>query len=447
MQVLKALWNTEDNEAWNQIKRRLHISNIKDTPSTNTSVTSGIAQELLQPSSSIVILNCGTRDTRAQAYKKDGTGVVRVLGEDKKPRGSFSSLVIGDVYQPKDEITGITVAQLRELVKKGLPEFVKDHKPSQGVVAVITGTVRNAWESASKEDKKIFEATVADVLKPLGVKPFGKSFFLSQTQEGQFEYNATCNLISGVEPNSQVLMSFGIGMGSAQLATKNTTIPFSFGMQHPERILGDSEGCLQQTIKEQLLGNEGLLQDLLAKVLDCDKPILALKSGCLIAVSRSFELLRATVLDCAPSEEKLHADVVFAPEQYVCHLQHSRAQRSQLSNPPARYFAVCAAPAGYFSVAAEPLDSATCPQHEALPGELILELAQGARKVQSLKRKAERDNDSQKLQSVAECDAIQADLNSRVEKTRQSLAAALKQTLTCGLVYIKLGKHGQKNGK
>ena len=48
---------------------------------------------------------------------------------------------------------------------------MKTHNPSQGLVAVITGTIRQAWSSASEEDKHIFEAAVKDVLEPLPAPP------------------------------------------------------------------------------------------------------------------------------------------------------------------------------------------------------------------------------------------------------------------------------------
>ena len=64
---------------------------------------------------------------------------------------------------------------------------MKTHNPSQGLVAVITGTIRQAWSSASEEDKHIFEAAVKDVLEPLKIKPFGDSYFLNQHEEGKFD--------------------------------------------------------------------------------------------------------------------------------------------------------------------------------------------------------------------------------------------------------------------
>lgn len=294
LQVLTMLWQTEENADWSKIKKALYISTIKETATTSTSVTSGIAKHLLQPGQSITILNCGTRDTRAQAYTKDGAGVARVLGEDKQPRGSFSDLIVGDLYQPKDGITG---AHLRELVQQGLAEFAQAHNPSQGSVAVITGTIRAAWDSASEQDKKVFEAAVTEVLEPLGVKPYGDSYFLPQQSEGKFEYDATCNLVSDVDPDGEVVLSFGIGMGSVQFTTKDSTVPFSNGMKRPDLLTGTSEESLVPTLQESFIGNPAKLQALLLHVNGSKKAILALKSGCLIALLKHPELLQLIVLD------------------------------------------------------------------------------------------------------------------------------------------------------
>jgi len=90
------------------------------------------------------------------------------------------------------------------------------------------GPLRAAWQDSA--DKKPFEEAAAQVFMPLGVLPWNDhSYFVTQDEEGALEHAATSNLVRDIQPECDLMISFGIGRGASQWATPITTIKHDAG--------------------------------------------------------------------------------------------------------------------------------------------------------------------------------------------------------------------------
>jgi hypothetical protein len=166
------------------------------------------------------------------------------------------------------------------------------------VAALVTGSIRAAWERSGPKNRSLLETTVSDVLHavcPKIVTATGtESFFLTQTAEGTFEYDALTTVVnteSGSMP-ARLLLGIGIGRGSTQLPYRTleggvcVATLVTQGMQNPDL----SVDMLQKGVTEWR-GPTGrlLLEDFTTNVrhtIDTgDIPVIALKSGALIAYS------------------------------------------------------------------------------------------------------------------------------------------------------------------
>jgi len=172
--------------AWDEIKASTFISFVKSTKTTNTSVTSGVASQALEPGERAGILNCGTGPVKFQFYQTDRRGVVRVL-EDSKPKTvSMTSLVVPGLYEPAPPAVAVPAAELTRQLGEQLAERLPRHGNDILVLACITGLIRAAWQRSGPEQRKAFDQCARAVLEPLGVEPWdGESYFISQEDEGR----------------------------------------------------------------------------------------------------------------------------------------------------------------------------------------------------------------------------------------------------------------------
>jgi len=206
--------------------------------------------------------------------------------EDLKPKDavSFSSLAIDEDYNVKMKNDPVSTPQFVERIQKYLPpkEELRDVK----VVAVITGTLRLAWEAAEPERKEVFESCVRAVFDDMGVTPWNhKSFFISQEDEGRHESMATSNLVKDVNSSFDVLLTCGIGKGTCQWATSTQTTKHRFGMTDTDNLVGPDQS-LQLTVLEQF-NDPTYIESLVDAAKKFEKPVIALKSGCLLTLTNS----------------------------------------------------------------------------------------------------------------------------------------------------------------
>jgi len=141
LDVLAALHELDDPK-WNKIKERLYVSFVKKGPTTNTSVSSGLAASVLKPGQSIGVLNCSTGPIRFQFYKMDEERAVRVLIDLTPPEEQ--EMYITNVLDPRK------LAALREGIATTLDYLQTNDRVS--VVALATGELREKWEKDLEAD-------------------------------------------------------------------------------------------------------------------------------------------------------------------------------------------------------------------------------------------------------------------------------------------------------
>lgn len=211
----------------------------------------------------------------------------------------------------------------------------KDDEASRDVVAIITGDIRKTWEGANQTDKKELENYVRNILKPLGIKAWNTEsgqYFATEKEEATLEYGATVNLLKDVDPTSEVVVRFGMGKTLTQWATLDScSVQVGLGMagsdvadrlvkEIQEQFLCESFSVTRTTASEAgkctyKVGSKtynvtddityGDTFDKFYQVAsDTQKPVIALKSGCLILLEKSKEL-KSLVVSVAPSSSKI----------------------------------------------------------------------------------------------------------------------------------------------
>ncbi len=285
LKTLKALYNF-NNANWHQIRDTVHIGLIKDTKEYgNTSVSMGAAKNLQLPR--VGILNCGTGGIKYQMYAiKDG---ILKLEQEVKPRNgcSFNNLRIGQ-YNPGEK--SVSPLWMKILLQKELElaPWSEVDDAEIPLYALVTGNIRHHWETADANEKKFLELEIGQIFDSLdlGINPLSVSFFLSQEEEGRLEFIGTetmyDNLVTaGKLHATKVVTTFGIGQGSSQWVTKThfdfEVVGYDFGMTNVENLL-KFDSHLMSTFKT----NTNVFARFCARVIISNRPVIALKSGCLL---------------------------------------------------------------------------------------------------------------------------------------------------------------------
>jgi hypothetical protein len=278
------------------VKEKMYISLIKSTKNTNTSVTSGICVDLLEPGKRAQVLNCGTGAIKYQLYEMSSDRVIQTLHEYKPKTVSFSKYHILDIYGVKENSYNENdmIERIAEDLTVAHDKYADVNIP---IYAVITGDIRKAWENADDKNKEVFESSVKSVFDEFGILPWNdKSFFISQDQEGERESVATNNLLRDVDVQCVGVGNFGIGKGSGQWTTIRKGVPVTtkhkFGMNTPENLVG-VKVSLKKTVSNQFDDAQYIsdLEETVRKAVNNGKkPVWALKSGCLIKMDKDKEL-------------------------------------------------------------------------------------------------------------------------------------------------------------
>ena len=207
---------------------RVVVSTNKEFKTENgsivtTSVSSGMATTHEGESH---FLNCGSGATKFQVFKKhDGRALSTV---DIKLKFSLSELIVPGVYDGTK-----TAMDLRHLLCTQVPDF-------EGTCFVfITGKIRSAYYKATPAQKALFDAEFANVFDNMGIdfKPwFGSTYTMDQEQEATHEFSSIKNLIGFVDKDAELLMSYGIGVGSCQSMVNEKYIKWDYGMGNTEKL-------------------------------------------------------------------------------------------------------------------------------------------------------------------------------------------------------------------
>jgi hypothetical protein len=338
MNLLKVLWSSCNLD---NIKDKLAIGLIKDTNEYgNTSVSMGAAVEHFSKhnehdqnnnnkNNDIVFLNCGTGGIKYQHYVKQN-GIIRIEKEHKPQNQTGpNSLKIGDIYTPskivEEKRIDISIPFERNQLQfvneltgflSGLPD--KENKPTSPlislhapIVAFVTGTVREKWETASKaklnadiemydnymekyfggfpendQDMKSDERIAIKIPYPSNER---KSYYMTQNMEGNLELSGTRhmynNILSAKKLNvgTAVVASVGIGRGSCQFSIYNDDVNKIqiFGVDKGMTVGEDQRDKLIQGFGEAVKKgfNYGITVNNFLNMCNVSTPVIALKSG------------------------------------------------------------------------------------------------------------------------------------------------------------------------
>jgi len=277
------------------------------TVKINTSVTFGAAVTFLESHPShthVLIMNCGTGTVKFQVYGRDHSMIVRPVYEFKPsetqtgPLTSLSGLQVG-AYQPtKQHLLSSKVFIATTTL--WLTEFVS-FLHTQGIdniaiTALVTGSIRAFWEQSGPIAQHFLDRTISITLQavcPQILPASGTaSFFLTQSTEGLYEFEALTAMVSAESAQEPMclLLGIGIGRGSTQLPFRTcedqvsvATLPTQ-GMQNPDL----ATDMLWTGVSEWKASNGCSLMEeftsMVRRVITQGKiPVIALKSGALIA--------------------------------------------------------------------------------------------------------------------------------------------------------------------
>jgi hypothetical protein len=273
----------------------------------NTSVTFGAAVAFLDRRRTdryVLVLNCGTGTTKFQLYSRNEAGHVRPLYEYKPtdlaghPQTSLSAIQTG-VHHPSTGAS-LTKEAFISTATQWLSEFLAFLRLQDirevVVAALITGPIRTTWEQAEDMERSRLEVAVSDILHTISpqintITDTG-TFFMTQVEEGTFEYKALETVVSSKTDTSSthLVLGIGIGRGSTQLPYRTreggicVATLATQGMQNH----GLSRYLLVKATAEWI-GPTGhvLMEDLILNVRNTVAkghiPVIGLKSGALIA--------------------------------------------------------------------------------------------------------------------------------------------------------------------
>jgi hypothetical protein len=301
LKALKELYYL-NHDGWIAQRDKVYVGLIKDTIEYgNTSVSMGAAK--IQGSKKIGFLNCGTGGIKYQMYGISDDGILKLLKEVKPKNGCGLSDLEMDGY-PKTK-NSISFSKAQELLTKELNDAPWCDDRNVLVYAFVTGSIRQYWENADAGTKLKMEACIQKLFQPFGIqKPGTFSYFLDQATEGIFEYLGIQSMYGNLKHakklslGTTLVASLGIGQGSCQWVTKKViesqeecdwsnydVLGYGWGMKNPTELQG-----FGMYLKNQFRGKS--FRRFMSNVQSYQKPVIALKSGCLL-VFQIYKHLKA----------------------------------------------------------------------------------------------------------------------------------------------------------
>lgn len=288
------IWHTA-NADWLAVRSKIMFGLIKETKSFgNTSVSMGCAKKYFDanPEENVVgFINCGGGGNKYQLYKKND-GCISVVYEYKPKNGSSPSraniagFAPGDNELKNSENDSALTQEIAEFRAQASKKHAIANFP---IFAFITGKFRGFWEKKSANVQSEMNTWAVEYFgqSDMAIKPaFGTMFCLKQDDEGDLEaIGTTCMYrqlaIAGVIPSGvRVIGINGIGQSSVQLLSQSSdekeSVRFNYspGMSKPDQL-----ELLPWTAIPELRKQ---LPDIIRWAKECDKPVIALKSGCML---------------------------------------------------------------------------------------------------------------------------------------------------------------------
>ena len=91
-------------------------------------------------------------------------------------------------------------------------------------MAVVTGELRNEWESADRPRQLQLESMAQRFFRALGICEWnGRCYFMQQAEEGRMESLATVDVVKDVSRAYDVLATLSIGAASCRWVTPQST--------------------------------------------------------------------------------------------------------------------------------------------------------------------------------------------------------------------------------
>src|SRR4029079_13184642 len=223
LHFLSRLWNISDDPKWLNVRGKLKIGWIKETREYgNTSVSMGAASKTTVDVDKIGFLNCGTGGIKYQIFSK-----MPCLHMLKVHRGkcNVNQLTCGDYIPTQNEMA---LGEARTFLQSESKEQGLRDMP---IYAFITGPIRDAWASATPENKEKMETRMANFFKPINALPLPhvKSFFITQQQEAELELEAVQSMYDNLKANKKlqedvnIIACFGIGRASSRWICNHPT--------------------------------------------------------------------------------------------------------------------------------------------------------------------------------------------------------------------------------
>jgi hypothetical protein len=217
---------------------QLQVCTVKDGDGLNTSVTLGFAKALARHrlfDTYVIVLNMGTGYPKFQVYELVQSRGVRVFTEVKSKGGTISpSSIEFEGFVPiKEEGPRKTQQSFErnnqewfdDCMVKLSTKLPMEKLNAIPVFAVVTGTVRKHYFDR-KENRLDMDRQMHEMLaKMTGNRAQNMketSFFISQADEGTYEFAALEEVVQSVDPNTVLLLGLGIGRGSTQLPYRSS---------------------------------------------------------------------------------------------------------------------------------------------------------------------------------------------------------------------------------
>lgn len=325
LRLLRDLWYYP-NAQWRLVRLRVLIGLVKDTENHgNTSVSMGMAKGFFDANpnpltSAVGFLNCGTGGIKYQYYLRISERIF-VVFEFKPKDGANPNALEFPGYNPKKPMS---FDQVRRLLGQEIVQASKDFAnklkekdyvlpPCVPIYAFITGPFREFYEKAPPEIKQQLNEFTGRVFVEIALPIIGNngSYFLPQEAEGTYELTGTQCMYRQLSndslllPGTQVIGSFGIGRGSCQWMIQSGSEVFLCGLNHG---MTNPQGLatLSDSVIPQLFSREKLPK-FLRSIMSCERPVIALKSGCsLLLENKNFSPIR-NALTYVPSDDDLKA--------------------------------------------------------------------------------------------------------------------------------------------
>lgn len=313
-----------DNSKWVEVRDQVWVGTIKDEAQYGTSsVSMGVAVEYFEANAKaqrVLILNCGTGGTKYGLYTRSPCIHEALRKDDSSKDGQISGLAIPNVgynctayglkiFRTVEQVKNIIAADIAKAIQTCREKNSWDDETES--IAFVTGSIRDYYFKTPRdraEMDKALNGLFTD--KSIGVKSQA-SYFLDQKREGELELRAVQALHYNMGEAGRIskgfvpIVSLGIGRGSAQWGMNGDVIMHDAGMNSIAELakLGKN---ITRTLQSGRVWNL-FFKSVVQQIKEGNKPMIALKSGCTLAFTKSVvngAALKSKFLNTTPPPQE-----------------------------------------------------------------------------------------------------------------------------------------------